>query len=184
MIFTKTKIPGVFVVELEPRRDERGFFARQWCADEFARAGLDTRIAQVNTARSVAAGTLRGMHFQRAPHAEVKLVRCTSGAVFDVAVDLREDSATFRQWFGVELDAESGRMLYLPEGCGHGYLTLRPNTDLVYQASVPYAPTSAAGVRYDDPAFGIEWPHAVKVISQQDLNWPDFPASASPRSAT
>jgi dTDP-4-dehydrorhamnose 3,5-epimerase len=179
MIFTKTKIPGVFVIELEPRRDERGFFARQWCADEFTRAGLDPRVAQINTARSVSAGTLRGMHYQEAPHAEGKLVRCTRGAVFDVAVDLRADSATFCQWFGIELDDESGRMLYIPEGCGHGYLTLAPNTDLGYQASVPYAPGSARGVRHDDPAFDIVWPAPIKVISAQDQNWPSFPKAAT-----
>ena len=175
MIFTPTRIGGAFVIELEPRRDERGFFARQWCLEEMARAGLDPRVAQINTARSVAAGTLRGMHFQLAPHAEVKLVRCTGGAVYDVVVDLRPDSPTFRQWFGVELDAQSGRALYIPEGCGHGYLTLAPNTDLVYQASVPYAPKSARGVRYDDPAFNIVWPRPIAVISEQDRTWPDFP---------
>lgn len=172
MIFTPTKIASVFVVELQRRSDDRGFFARQWCADEFVRAGLDPRIAQINTAHSLADGTLRGIHFQKAPHAEVKLVRCTRGAVFDVAVDLRPDSPTYRQWFGTELDAESGRMLYIPEGCGHGYLTLAPHSDLVYQASVPYAPQSATGLRYDDPAFGIVWPAPVKVISNQDQNWP------------
>jgi dTDP-4-dehydrorhamnose 3,5-epimerase len=179
MIFTETKIPGVFVIEQERRRDERGFFARQWCADEFVGAGLDPRIAQINTARSGAAGTLRGMHYQKAPHAEVKLVRCSRGAVFDVAVDLRPGSVTFCQWFGTELDAESGRMLYIPEGCGHGYLTLRSDTDVVYQASVPYAPGSAAGVRPDDPAFGIVWPGAIEVISSQDRNWPLFSAQAA-----
>ena len=179
MIFNKTKIPGVFVIELEQRRDERGFFARQWCADEFARAGLDPRVVQINTARSVAAGTLRGLHYQRAPNAEVKLVRCTRGAVFDVAVDLRADSPTFCQWFGAELDDESGRMLYIPEGCGHGYLTLAQNTDLVYQASVPYAPQSATGVRHDDPAFNIVWPGAIEVISLQDQNWPSFSKGAT-----
>jgi dTDP-4-dehydrorhamnose 3,5-epimerase len=179
MIFKQTKLPGVFVIELEPRRDERGFFARQWCAEEFARAGLDKRIAQINTARSLAKGTLRGMHYQRAPHAEVKLVRCTRGAVFDVAVDLRADSLTFCQWFGVELDDDSGRMLYIPEGCGHGYLTLAPNSDLVYQASVPYAPKSATGVRHDDAAFKIAWPGAIEVISQQDCNWPAFSGGAA-----
>jgi dTDP-4-dehydrorhamnose 3,5-epimerase len=166
------------VVELEPRRDERGFFARLWCEDEFTRAGLNPRIAQINTARSAAAGTLRGMHFQLAPHAEAKLVRCTRGAVFDVAVDLRADSPTFLQWFGTDLDEESGRMLYIPEGCAHGYLTLKFNTDLTYQTSVPYAPKSARGVRYNDPAFGIVWPQPVKVISQQDLDWPEFSAGA------
>lgn len=179
MIFTKTKIDGVFVIELEPRRDERGFFARQWCADEFARTGLNPVISQINTARSVAVGTLRGVHYQVAPHAEAKLVRCTRGAVFDVAVDLRAGSPTFRQWFGIGLDDESGRMIYIPEGCGHGYLTLAPATDLVYQASVPYAPKSARGVRYDDPAFNIIWPGPVKVISQQDLSWPDFSDGAT-----
>lgn len=179
MIFHQTKIPGVFVIELEQRHDGRGFFARQWCADEFARAGLDPRVAQINTARSVAAGTLRGVHYQRAPHAEVKLVRCTRGAVFDVAVDLRADSPTFCQWFGAELDDESGRMLYIPEGCGHGYLTLAQNTDLMYQASVPYAAQGARGVRYDDPAFNIVWPGAIEVISMQDQNWPSFSMGAT-----
>ena len=174
MIFTKTKITGVFVVELERRNDERGFFARQWCADEFVRAGLDPRIAQINTARSLAAGTMRGIHYQKAPHAEVKLVRCTRGAVFDIAVDLRADSPTIGQWFGIDLDADSGRMLYIPEGCGHGYLTLAPDTDLIYQTSVAYAPASATGVRHDDPAFDIRWPAKINVISAQDRNWPPF----------
>jgi dTDP-4-dehydrorhamnose 3,5-epimerase len=179
MIFTETRIPGVFVIELEQRRDGRGFFARQWCADEFSRAGLDPRVTQVNMARSLAAGTLRGVHYQKAPHAEVKLVRCSRGAVFDVAVDLRFGSPTFCQWFGTELDDESSRMLYIPEGCGHGYLTLASNTDLVYQASVPYAPGSATGVRFDDPAFSIVWPGTINVISPQDQNWPSFSKGAS-----
>jgi dTDP-4-dehydrorhamnose 3,5-epimerase len=179
MIFTETKIPGVFVIELERRSDERGFFARQWCAEECARAGLNPAVTQINVARSTATGTLRGVHYQKAPHAEVKLVRCTRGSVFDVAVDLRPESPTFCQWFGVELDADSGRMLYIPEGCGHGYLTLTPDTDLVYQASVPYAPNSATGVRHDDPAFNISWPEAVKVISSQDQNWPPFAAGSA-----
>ena len=174
MIFKETKIPGVFVIEVERREDERGFFARQWCADEFTRVGLDPRVAQINTARSATAGTLRGVHYQKAPHAEIKLVRCTRGAVFDVVVDLRVGNPTFCQWFGIELDDESGRMLYIPEGCGHGYLTMAMNTDLVYQTSVPYAPKSATGVRYNDPAFNIVWPGAIKVISTQDQNWPSF----------
>jgi dTDP-4-dehydrorhamnose 3,5-epimerase len=178
MIFTETGISGVFVIDLEPRRDERGFFARQWCVDELKRAGLDARVAQINTTHSVAAGTLRGVHYQKAPHAEVKLVRCTRGAVFDVAVDLRPGSPTFCQWFGTELDAESGRMLYIPEGCGHAFLTLAPATDLAYQASVPYSPDCATGVRHDDPAFNIVWPAPVNVISAQDQNWPRFAAAA------
>lgn len=172
MIFKETKLPGVFVIELKRLSDERGFFARQWCADEIARAGLNPALTQINTARSSATGTLRGIHYQTAPHGETKLVRCTRGAVFDVAVDLRRESPTFRQWVGVELDADSGRALYIPEGCGHGYLTLAPDTDLAYQASVPYAPASATGVRYDDPAIGIEWPAPIKVISMQDRGWP------------
>jgi dTDP-4-dehydrorhamnose 3,5-epimerase len=183
MIFRETKIHGVFMIELEPRRDERGFFARQWCAEELTRAGLDPRVAQINTARSLAAGTLRGVHYQKAPHAEVKVVRCTRGAVYDVAVDLRAGSSTFCQWFGTKLDDESGRMLYIPEGCGHGYLTLAPNTDLVYQASVPYAPGSATGVRHDDPAFNIVWPGAINVVSTQDQNWPSFSSDRAEASA-
>ena len=179
MLFTKTKIPGVTVIELEPRHDERGFFARQWCAEELARAGLDPRVTQINLARSTAAGTLRGVHYQMAPHAEVKLVRCTRGVVFDVALDLRPSSPTFRDWFGVELDAESGRMLYVPEGCAHGYLTLVPDCDLVYQASVTYAPKSARGVRFDDPAFAIAWPAPIRVISEQDRSWPSFSSTAA-----
>ncbi len=174
MIFKATKLPGVFVIELKRRSDERGFFARQWCAEEVARAGLNPALTQMNIARSTARGTLRGVHYQRAPHGEIKLVRCTRGAVFDVAVDLRADSPTFRQWVGVELDAESGRALYIPERCGHGYLTLMPDTDLAYQASVAYVPASATGVRYDDPAFGIEWPAPIKIISAQDRSWPFF----------
>lgn len=177
MKFTETKIAGVVVIDLERRSDDRGFFARQWCAEEMARAGLDARLAQMNVARSTAKGTLRGIHFQTAPHAEVKLVRCTRGAVFDVAVDLRPGSPTFCQWVGVELDAEGGRALYIPEGCGHGYLTLTADADLVYQASVPYAPKHATGVRHDDPAFAIAWPDKIDVISAQDQNWPTFAAA-------
>lgn len=179
MIFTETRLGGVFLIDLEPRRDARGFFARQWCAEEFARAGLDPHIAQINTARSLVEGTLRGMHYQVAPYAESKLVRCTHGAVFDVALDLRPTSPTFCKWFGIELTAENGRMFYIPEGCAHGYLTLAPDTDLAYQTSVPYAPASARGVRHDDPAFGIVWPRVIAVVSEQDANWSRFdPAQA------
>lgn len=181
MIFTETSLPGVIIVDIEPRRDERGFFARQWCADEFANAGLDCRVAQINSTRSLRAGTLRGMHYQTVPHAEVKLVRCTSGAIFDVAVDLRADSPTYCQWFGTELSEESGRMLYIPEGCGHGYLTLVPHSDVVYFASVPYAPGNARGVRHDDPALGIAWPQPITVLSQQDRSWPTLDPHAGKR---
>lgn len=181
MKFTPTKLAGVFVVELEPRGDDRGFFARQWCAEEFSRAGLDPRVAQINVSHSPVKGTLRGIHYQKPPHAEVKLVRCSRGAVFDVAVDLRADSQTYCQWFGLELDEKSGRMLHIPEGCGHGFVTLTPDTDLVYQASVPYAPDSATGARHDDPAFGIAWPESVTMISAQDQNWPLFHPVPTPR---
>jgi dTDP-4-dehydrorhamnose 3,5-epimerase len=174
MIFTPAPIQGAFVIDLELRIDERGQFARAWCAAEFARAGLDVRIAQINTARSTVAGTLRGLHFQLPPHAEAKLVRCTQGAVFDVVVDLRPASPSFRRWHGVLLDAAGGRMLYIPEGCAHGYITLCANSDLMYQASVPYAPKHAKGLRYDDPAFAIVWPRPVELVSQADLNWPQF----------
>ncbi len=181
MIFAETTLAGAYLVELEPHRDERGFFARQWCAEEFARAGLDPRIAQINTSRSLRAGTLRGLHYQLEPHAEVKLVRCTRGAVFDVALDLRPASPTFCRWFGTELDADSGRMLYIPEGCAHGFLTLVPYTELVYQASVAYAPASARGVRHDDPAFAIRWPRPVTILSAADAAWERF---ERPRAAT
>ena len=174
MKITPTKIPGVMVIDLERRSDERGFFARQWCAEEMTAAGLDPRLSQMNISRSVAAGTLRGIHFQKVPHAEVKLVRCAKGAFFDVAVDLRPESATYCQWFGIELSAETGQMLYIPEGCGHAALTLEPDTDIVYQASVPYAPASATGIRFNDPAIAIAWPHSIEVVSLQDRNWPAF----------
>ena len=174
MKFTPATIEGVVVVDIERRVDERGFFARQWCADEMQRAGLDPRLAQINTSRSTSAGTLRGIHFQRPPHMEVKLVRCVRGAVFDVAVDLRPASKTYCQWAGFELNAEDGRMLYIPEGCGHGFLTLTPDADLVYQTSIPYAGASASGVRHDDQAFGISWPREIAVISSQDQNWPAY----------
>ena len=155
MIFSRTRIDGVWVLDLEPRRDERGFFARQWCAEEFVRAGLNPAVAQINVARSTAVGTLRGIHFQLPPHAECKLVRCTRGVVFDVAVDLRVGSPTYREWIGVELDADSGRMLYIPEGCGHGFLTLTENTDLVYQASLPYLPGAPAAFAMTTPRSAL-----------------------------
>lgn len=172
VIFTPTRIAGVRVIDIEKRQDERGYFGRTWCERELAAQGLSTRIAQVNAAVSLKAGTLRGMHYQRAPFAEVKIMRCQRGAVFDVIVDLRRDSATYSQWVGVELTAENGRMLYAPEGCAHGYVTLREDTELSYSTSQFYAPDAAHGVRFDDPAFGIQWPVAASVISAQDRNWP------------
>lgn len=172
--FTPAGIDGAFEIDLERRTDDRGFFARAWCEGEFAQHGLSTHIAQVNVGTSTKTGTLRGMHYQLAPHAEAKLVRCGRGAVYDVAVDLRPESATFRRWHGCELSAGNGRMLYVPEGCAHGYLTLADDTELTYFASVPYAPGAARGVRHDDPAFAIRWPGPVKVISPADASWPAF----------
>ena len=175
MIFAETPLKGAYLVDLEHRTDERGFFARAWCADEFERQGLCTRVAQANISFNHSAGTLRGLHYQQPPHAEVKLIRCTSGAIWDVIVDLRKDSPTYRQWFGTELTAENRTMLYVPENFAHGYLTLVPNSETTYQVSEPYAPGAEAGIRWDDPAFGIGWPDiGVKVISDKDASHPDF----------
>jgi len=178
--FVATPIAGVHVVELERHEDDRGFFARAWDGVELAAAGLNGALSQCSVSRNVAEATLRGMHFQRPPHEEAKLVRCTRGAIFDVAVDLRPGSPTHGRWFGAELDAESGRALYIPEGCAHGFQTLVPDTDVFYAISAPYAPDAAAGVRWDDPAFGIEWPEAdLRVINERDRAWPDYgPVSA------
>lgn len=173
MRFTATAVAGVYVVEIEPRPDERGFFARTWCVEEFARAGLETRLDQCGVAYNVQRGTLRGLHYQLPPWAEVKLVRCTRGAVFDVALDLRPGSATFRRWVGTELSAENRRALYIPCGCAHGLLTLDADSEVFYQISAPYRPGSARGVRWDDPLFGIEWPAPVRVIAPRDRDYPD-----------
>ena len=180
MEFAKTKIPGVVLIDLEKRVDERGHFARAWCREEFERAGLNASVVQINTAVSQRAGTIRGMHFQEEPFAEVKLARCLRGAIFDVAVDLRPDSPTYRQWVGCELSAENGRMLYIPEGCAHGYQTLVEDTEMSYQTSQVYAPSAATGVRFDDPALGIEWPLAVTAISDADRNWSVLEDCTSP----
>jgi dTDP-4-dehydrorhamnose 3,5-epimerase len=174
VIFTETGIEGAYVVDIEPREDDRGFFARAWCRREFEDAGLNADLVQINLARSYRMGTLRGMHYQGAPHAEVKLARCTRGAIYDVAVDLRPESPTFRRWFGLELTADNHRMLYVPEGFAHGYQTLTDDAEMCYQTSQFYDSASAGGVRYDDPAFGIDWPLPVSVISEADRSWPDF----------
>jgi dTDP-4-dehydrorhamnose 3,5-epimerase len=175
MIFTETELQGAYLVDVEPKEDDRGFFARAWCRDEFESHGLSTEIAQCNIAYNDRAGTLRGMHFQSHPHAEVKLVRCTRGAVYDVIIDLRPQSPTFMGWLGVELTEESSRMLYVPEGFAHGYQTLVDETETHYQISQAYAPEAAAGVRWDDPAFGIKWPPVEhRIVSSKDRAWPDF----------
>jgi dTDP-4-dehydrorhamnose 3,5-epimerase len=175
MLFTETELPGAYVIDLERREDERGFFARAWCADEFAEHGLSTRLVQANLSFNARKGTVRGMHFQVEPHAEDKLVRCTRGSIYDVIIDLRPESSTFKRWLGVELDADSRRALYVPQGFAHGYQTLVPETETFYQVSEYYTPEAEGGVRWNDPAFGIEWPDPANAfLSEKDRNWPDF----------
>lgn len=174
MRFTETAIPGVFIVDVEPRADERGSFNRAFCPAEFAAAGIDFVSTQINIARNTHLHTLRGLHHKVPGLEEAKLVRCVRGAIFDVAVDLRPDSPTFRRWVGVELDAASMRALFIPEGCSHGYLTLAADSDVLYQMSRPYTPEGDAGLRWDDPAFGIDWPARPAVINRRDATYPDF----------
>jgi dTDP-4-dehydrorhamnose 3,5-epimerase len=176
MIFQKTSIDGVLEIRIERRQDERGFFARTWCQDEFQRSGLNPNLAQCSISFNARKGTLRGLHYQAAPHAEDKLVRCTRGAIYDVAVDLRPASPTFKKWFGIELNAENRSMLYVPEGCAHGFLTLAEDSEIFYQMSEPYYPELSRGVRWDDPAFAVPWPSPVEVISERDRTYPDFEA--------
>lgn len=179
MLFTPTTLDGAFVIDLEKRADDRGFFARTWCRHEFRAHGLVEDFVQANVSYNHRKGTLRGMHFQLAPHEEVKLVRCTRGSIFDVIVDVRPGSATYLQWIGVELTAANYRMLYVPAGFAHGFQTLEDNTEVVYQVSAFYAPQAERGARYNDPAFAIEWPLPVEVISEKDRHWPDFQAVAA-----
>ncbi len=175
MRFVETEIAGAYVLELEPHVDERGSFARIWCAEELAERGLTAELAQCSISRNPRAGTLRGLHYQRPPHEEAKVVRCTRGAIFDVLVDLRPGSPTRGAWFGTELDAERGAALYVPEGCAHGYQTLVDDSEVLYLISHRYTPSAAAGVRWDDPAFGIRWPPAARrTISARDRSWPDY----------
>ena len=178
MIFEKTRIAGVWVVEPERHADERGFFARTWDTKEFAEQGLNGALVQCSLSYNAARGTLRGLHYQASPHEEAKLVRCTAGAIFDVAVDLREDSPTFRSWFGVELSADNRLALYIGEGCAHGFLTLTDDAEVLYQISEFWAPQAARGARWNDPAFAIEWPGHVAVINERDRTYPDFGAPA------
>ena len=175
MRFTAASINGAYVVEPEPRSDDRGFFARQWCRDEFAQAGLSAAFVQCNGSFSKRMGTLRGMHYQTAPHEEIKLIRCIRGAVFDVVIDLRSSSPTYKQWFGIELTADNRKMLYVPAGCAHGYLTMADESEVLYPVTEAYRPESERGVRWDDPAFGIQWPPvAALTISAKDASWPDY----------
>ena len=174
MRFTETPIEGAYIVDVNRIGDERGYFGRLWCQQELSELGLKAYVCQSNIGVSKKAGTLRGLHYQKAPHQEVKIVRCSRGAMFDVIVDLRPDSPTFKQWFGMELTQENATMLYVPEGCATGYQTLVDDTEMYYNATEFYHPESATGIRYDDPAFNIEWPREITVVSDNDLEWPDF----------
>ncbi|WP_337186765.1 dTDP-4-dehydrorhamnose 3,5-epimerase [Phenylobacterium sp.] len=176
MRFVPTPIAGVVRVEADPHADDRGLFARLHCPEEFAAAGLDFVPVQTSVSRNPTAGTLRGLHYQAAPHAETKLVRVTQGRVFDVAVDLRRDSPTYRGWTGVELSADNLAALFIPEGVAHGFLTLEPDTDVLYQIAPAYRPGHEAGVRWDDPAFGVAWPMRPQLISPRDAGYPDYDA--------
>jgi|SRR5208283_472965 len=172
MRFTETGVAGAWLIDPTPYEDDRGRFFRAWCSEEFAEHGINFLPVQANMGFSIRRGTVRGMHFQVEPALEAKLVRCTRGAMFDVVLDLRPDSPTYGKWYGAELSAENGRMLYLPEQCAHGYQTLEDRTEMYYMTSQFYTPGAARGARFDDPAFSIRWPIAVTVVSEQDRNWP------------
>ena len=174
MIFHETSLKGAYMIDIEPRSDDRGFFARTFCREEFEALNLNSNLAQSNIALTKARGTIRGMHYQAHPRPEAKLVRCTSGALFDVIVDLRPHSPTFRQWIGVELTSSNRRMLFVPEGFAHGYQTLLEDTEICYNVSEFYWPEAERGVRFNDPIFDINWPLKVTSISLKDRNWPDY----------
>ena len=170
-------VSGAYLIEPEPIADERGLFARTFCAEEFARRGLDARVSQCNTSANRRAGTLRGMHYQAAPHGEAKLVRCTRGAIFDVAVDLRPSSSTYLRWAAAELTADNRQAFFIPAGCAHGFQTLADDSEVLYQMSTPYVPGAGRGVRWNDPAFGITWPEPPplgRTISERDRVYPDL----------
>jgi dTDP-4-dehydrorhamnose 3,5-epimerase len=173
MIFLPTELPGAYIIELQKLEDERGFFARSWCEREFAEHQLDSGLVQCNISFNKQAGTLRGMHYQLPPFAETKLVRCTQGAIYDIIIDLRPDSPTFLRWTGAELSAANRRMMYVPKGFAHGFLTLADESEVFYQMSEFYAPGSAAGVRWDDPLFDLRWPGPITTLSGKDQQWAD-----------
>ena len=172
MIFTETKLPGVFIIDIEPISDERGFFARTFCAKEFAAMGLETNFVQHSISYNKIRGALRGMHYQAAPHEEVKIVSCVKGAIYDVVIDLRPASTTFMQWVAVELTEQNHRRLYIPKGCAHGFQTLEDDTHVSYKISEFYHPECARGVRWDDPTFRIQWPFQPSVVSVKDTRYP------------
>jgi dTDP-4-dehydrorhamnose 3,5-epimerase len=174
MKFSETKLKGAFVVEIEKLTDDRGFFARSWCEKEFEAQGLTARVVQANVSYNLKKGTLRGMHYQIAPYQECKLIRCTRGAIYDVIIDLRTGSPTYKQWTGVELTADNYTMFFVPRDFAHGFQTLMDESEITYQVSQFYTPGSERGIRFDDPAFTIQWPLEVSVISDKDRTWPDF----------
>ena len=178
MLFRDTPLPGVFVIEPERREDDRGYFARAWCRKEFGDRGLCSDWVQISTSFNRRRGTVRGMHFQASPHEEVKLIRCTRGAIYDVALDLRPDSPTFRKWFAAELSADNGGMLYLPKGIAHGFQTLIDASEVLYNISGYYHAESSRGVLWNDPGFAIAWPVAEPILSLRDQEWPDFGVAA------
>ena len=183
MKFAQTELPGVFLIEPELLADDRGAFARSFCVDEFAAAGIEFEVVQATVSFNRFSGTVRGMHFQADPYAEAKVVRCTRGALYDVVVDLRPDSAMYGKWVGAELNADNRKALYIPEGCAHGFQTLLDNTEVDYLMSSRYQPEAASGVRFDDPAIGIDWPLAVSSVSDRDRGWPDFDVSSGKTSS-
>jgi dTDP-4-dehydrorhamnose 3,5-epimerase len=172
MRFTATDLVGARLIDPSPHEDDRGRFMRAWCARQFAEQGLDFVPVQANMGFSVRKGTVRGMHFQEAPAVEAKLVRCTKGAIFDVVLDLRPESPSYGKWYGAELSAVNGRMLYVPEQCAHGYQTLEDDTEIYYLTSAFYTPSAVQGRRFNDPAYNIQWPLEATVVSEQDLTWP------------
>lgn len=174
MFFTPTELEGAYIIDIQRFEDNRGFFARTWASDEFEKQGLVSRIVQTNLSYNRKKGTLRGMHFQHAPYAETKLVRCICGAIVDIIIDLRPESPSYKRWTSVELSAENRRAIYVPEGFAHGFQTLVDDVEVMYQVSQAYTPSAAGGVRFDDPVFGIEWPLAPSEMSQQDTLWPAF----------
>lgn len=176
MKFNPTNIADVFEIGSAPIADERGDFARSFCTDEFRSAGISFTVVQTNISRNHQRGTLRGMHYQADPSPDPKLVRCTRGCIFDVAIDLRPESRTFCRWIGTELDASQQNALFVPPGCAHGFLTLEDNCEIEYSMGAPYAADLARGVRWDDPAFAIDWPHAPALMSDRDASYPDFAA--------
>jgi dTDP-4-dehydrorhamnose 3,5-epimerase len=179
MIFTESPLSGAYVIDLTPAVDERGFFARTFCSEEFAAQGLVPAMNQCSISFNATRGTLRGMHYQAAPHAEEKLVRCTSGGIFDVIVDLRPESPSRHRWFGVELTAANHRSLYIPQGFAHGFITLTDDAEVSYSISVPFVAGAARGLRWNDPAFNIHWPLQPMVISTRDAEYPLLGASSS-----